>query len=323
MPVFLGAAGEVRGGTREPGNLENCSILYFFCKTCLSKQVPIHTVKYIPSISPWHPKRETSPKSQTSSIFGPHGSNMSKRSFCISEKSGLQRKSSKSPVEFPEDQTLRIHTMLWAMISTAREACISLRVPSGAVNCIASPHQWWHGQGCSWMSYLPAGRPATRSVRLALQKKDLAANLPVLQSVTLKNHKAEAPLARGEACSAGNPRPRMQDRRQGRSLQLPVLRMQELGQKRQCLSPEGIRKIFLFSFTYGLSFCSLLSTTAKPFLVHFSLLTNPPLLSLTPGKLHIYIFLSSSVSLKSQCLIHRLFSSSHSLALGCLCLGPR
>lgn len=123
--------------------------------------------------------------------------------------------------------------MLWVMISAAREACISLRVPSGAVNSIDSPHQWWHGEGCSWTLFLPAGRRATRSVRLALHKKDLAANLPVLQSVTLKNHKAEVPLAQGEACSAGNPRPRMWDLQQGWSVQIPVLRMQEPSQKRQ------------------------------------------------------------------------------------------
>lgn len=83
------------------------------------------------------------------------------------------------------------------------------------------------------MSSLPAGRRATRSVRLALHKKDLAANLPVLQSVTLKNYRAEVPLAQGEACSAGNPRPQTQDLKQGWSVQLPVLRMQEPSQKRQ------------------------------------------------------------------------------------------
>lgn len=123
--------------------------------------------------------------------------------------------------------------MLWVMISVAREACILLRVPSGAVNSIDSPHQLWHGEGCSWTSSLPAGRRATRSVRLALHKKDLAANLPVLQSVTLKNYRAEVPLAQGEACSAGNPRPQTQDLQQGWSVQLPVLRMQEPSQKRQ------------------------------------------------------------------------------------------
>jgi len=74
----------------------------FFLKTCLSKRLPIHNVKNFLGVSPRQSERLTALKSQISSILGPRGMNMAKRSFWVNQKSRLQQETLKSPAEFLE-----------------------------------------------------------------------------------------------------------------------------------------------------------------------------------------------------------------------------
>lgn len=90
--------------------------LFMFSEICLLKPLPIHTVKYVLSVSPRQPERVTAPKNQISSILPQR--NMAKRSFWINWKSRLQKETFEVPYWVPGRLDFKNpHTMLWVMIS--------------------------------------------------------------------------------------------------------------------------------------------------------------------------------------------------------------